>query len=84
MRLLSKKEVVDMMEDGWELGCSVSVVMPDGKMTTDGRWWLQKGGCGYGGDIKTVHGNVIYALINQNTITKKKYGFPTTTYKLVK
>jgi len=67
-------EILKLMNSGWQLGLSKSCT---------GGWWLQKGGCGYGGESKRFHGNVkIFELVKENLIKSDGYGFPTQTYHL--
>ena len=75
MKKLSKaqQEVVAMMENGWELGVSTSF---------DGRSWLQKGGCGKGGETKTVSIRTFSALRDAGLIESSGRSFPTEKYRL--
>lgn len=77
MKLNAKQQdVLDKMANGWQLGYSVG--------GRDSGWYdLQKGGQGYGGECLKVHGNTVYALQTRGLI-KQVYGFPTSTYILVK
>lgn len=67
-------EVLRLMADGWELGSSVS--------SQRSSTWLQKGGCGRGGESQTVSANTIAALWNRDLIEFGERSFPTQTYKL--
>ena len=46
------------------------------------RAWLQKGGCGRGGEAKDVRYDTFRALEKKELVKKKHEGFPTSTYKL--
>ena len=76
IKKLSKpqQEVIDLMRDGWELGTS---------MIMDSRSWLQKGGCGRGGDTKEVNASTKHALYVRGLIERKTTEFPLVTWKLV-
>jgi hypothetical protein len=70
---LSKKliEILQLMNNDWELGFDKFRY----------KWWLQKGGCGYGGDSKNIHGKTnIKFLIQENLISSKGFNYPTETY----
>ena len=73
---LSKKliEILELMNNGWELG-------RDHHMC---RWWLQKGGLGYGGDAIRLHGRTkVRMLLSEGLIEDDgKHHFPTTPYYL--
>lgn len=75
MKKLSKtqQEVVDLMRSGWELGNSGGFYS---------RTWLQKGGCGRGGDTKTVSVATLFALRKVNAIKVKNSQWALTTYQL--
>lgn len=77
MKLNAKQQdVLDKMANGWQLGYSV-----EGR---DSGWYsLQKGGQGFGGESIHLHGNTVDALHRRGLI-KQVYGFPTSTYILVK
>lgn len=68
-----QQEVVAMMRDGWELG--VLTVL-------DGRCWLQKGGCGKGGETKSVNNKTVAALRESGVIEIAERSFPTDKYRL--
>ena len=70
----TQQHVIDLMESGWELGCST---------TMDGRCWLQKGGLGQGGETEDVRHNTVHALYKRGLI-EGHYGFPTKKYTLRK
>lgn len=69
-----QQEVLDKMKAGWQLGVGMSY---------QGRAWLQKGGCGRGGETKTVNSATVWALRNKGLIALDKREFPLQTYKLV-
>lgn len=54
--------VLELMQDGYELGQSSGF----GK-----RVWLQKGGCGKGGDVKNISSSTLHAMINLKLINAK-------------
>ena len=66
-------EVLTLMNNGWELGYA------SGRDYS--HHWLQKGGCGHGGESKNVNSNTAHALYNRKLITQH-YSFPTSTYTL--
>jgi len=68
-----QREVINLMGKGWELGES---------MTFNGSSWIQKGGCGKGGESKTIHWNTIGALLDRELILQNTERFPLRTYKL--
>ena len=68
----AQKKVIDLMKSGWQLAKSV-----DQNHDT----WLQKGGCGRGGEIKRVHGNTFHALWIAGLIEYDQYDFPVSTYR---
>lgn len=72
---MSKKmiEVLQKMNEGWELGQEISFV---------GGWRLQLGGIGRGGISTTVNTHTAMGLFDRNMIEVHKRGFPTQTYKL--
>lgn len=73
---LSKRlrEILIMMCAGWELGRSE---------TWKGGWWLQKGGCGKGGECRYIHGRTnVRLLVKEGLIALNKRSFPTTKYHL--
>ena len=69
----AQQEVVDLMREGWELGVSTDFT---------GRCWLQKGGCGKGGETKDVRSTTVGALREAGVIKICGYSFPTTRYQL--
>ena len=69
----AQQEVIAMMRDGWELGVSTSF---------DGRCWLQKGGCGLGGETKSVNVRTVSALRKAGLIESAGRSFPTEKYRL--
>jgi hypothetical protein len=69
----AQQEVIDLMRQGWELGVST---------TADGRWWLQKGGLGRGGETNNVNANTAHALLRAGLIRSAGYSFPTQHYLL--
>jgi len=73
---LTKKliEILIFMNSGWELGISHAGSFG---------FWLQKGGCGKGGEYKEIHGRTnIYKLKIEGLIASNGYGFPTEKYHL--
>ena len=69
----TQQEVVDLMRDGWEFGVS---------LTFDGGCWLQKGGCGRGGETKRVSSNTLVSMRNSGLIVCSSSKFPLAIYKL--
>jgi hypothetical protein len=67
-------EVLSKMADGWQLGRRDGVI--------DGRAWIQKGGCGYGGEIQSVSLGTVRAMEHHGYIVKDTYKYPTQTYRL--
>ncbi len=70
----AQQHIVDLMKDGWQLGMSTAGL--------NRRSWIQKGGCGSGGEAENVHGNTVHALQDRGVITVDQDGFPSRTYKL--
>lgn len=69
-----QQEVVAMMRDGWELGVYTSY---------DVRCcWLQKGGCGKGGETKSVNHRTVVALQESGVIELSGKSFSTEKYRL--
>jgi len=66
-------EVLRMMLVGWQLGHR-------GGLT--GGYWLQKGGCGKGGESKDVNSLTICGLRDRGMIEVDVRGFPTIKYRL--
>lgn len=64
------QEVIDLMDEGWSL-CS----------TFHSGSWLQKNGCGMGGETKRVHANTVHALLERGLIVLSRFGFTTSAYK---
>lgn len=69
----SQQHVIDRMKSGWQLGTS---------MDLRAHSWIQKGGCGSGGDAEDVHGNTVSALFDKKIIVMDSERFPLRTYKL--
>lgn len=69
----AQQEVIAMMCDGWELGVSTALY---------GRCWLQKGGCGKGGETKSVNRKTVAALRESGMIEIAERSFPTDKYRL--
>lgn len=69
----TQQHVIDRMKSGWQLGTS---------MDLRGHSWLQKDGCGRGGETEDVHGNTVSALWSKNIIVTDHERFPLRTYKL--
>lgn len=69
----TQQHVIDRMESGWQLGTS---------MDLRGHSWIQKYGCGSGGDAEDVHGNTVHALLDGKLIVVDSVKFPLRTYKL--
>jgi len=72
-RSKTQQLVLDLMKEGWELGASTGI---------DRRCWLQKNGCGNGGEIKNVSAATVHALYKHGLI-KRNNGFPWCTYTLI-
>jgi len=68
----AQTRVVELMEQGWELGESVSISF--------GGAWLQKGGVGYGGSSEKVSRATVHALVSKKVIVCTDHSFPTRTY----
>ncbi len=64
----NQQEVVNRIKEGWALCVSNSF---------NRRVWLQKDGCGRGGDTEPVHGSTFYALYKRELVELKKDGYPT-------
>jgi hypothetical protein len=69
-----QQAVLDKMAQGWQLGKSNSDI--------DGRAWLQRDGCGYGGPTMKVNLATFNALRNAGLIVKDIFKYPTQTYRL--
>lgn len=69
----TQQRVVDLMEQGWELGCS---------MTIDGKPWIQQGGLGKGGKTEKVSIATLDGLLKKKVIQMAYRRFPTTAYCL--
>ena len=65
----NQKHVVDRLRDGWELG-----------LDTD--YWLQKGGCGFGGESEKVNSSTAHALYKKGVVVVKSSRFPLDTFRL--
>lgn len=67
---LKMLEILGLMVNGWELGKDVDF---------NGRWWIQKGRLGCGGETKSnLHRGMIQGLIDRGLIERGQYHFPTT------
>ena len=71
----AQQEVITLMNEGWEL-CSSNTMI--------GGSWLQKNGCGNGGETKRVGTNTFFSLFKRKTIILFKNSFPTSHYRLSK
>lgn len=71
----TQQHIIDRMKSGWQLGQSTAGL--------NRHSWLQKDGCGRGGEAEDVHGNTISALQDRKIIVVDVEGFPLRTYKLV-
>lgn len=76
---LSKRqqEVIDLLTQGWELGCSQGWTRP--------LCWMQKNGLGKGGPYKPIHRSTVRSLWKRELIEyvhKEKDGYNLTRYKL--
>lgn len=69
----TQQHIVDLMKSGWQLGVSTDY---------RGYSWIQKGGCGQGGETEDVHGNTLSALRNKGIIVVDVEAFLLRTYKL--
>lgn len=65
--------ILDYMRDGWELGHSKSYY---------NRRWLQKGGCGKGGESINVHPKTFEHLLSKKLIEFKDKTPTASIYKL--
>lgn len=70
---MAQQEIIDKMSNGWELGFAESF---------NCRFWLQKGGCGKGGETKGVRSTTVASLQGKGLIEIAKKGYPLSTYKL--
>jgi len=72
---LSKRQqiVVDRMQESWALCVSRGF---------HSNVWLQKNGCGRGGESEQVSFSTFHALYKRNLITLNKDGYPTECWKL--
>ncbi|MFA5306526.1 MAG: hypothetical protein WC365_03690 [Candidatus Babeliales bacterium] len=68
-----QKEVIKLMANGWELGLDIGLT---------GRYWMQQGGCGRGGESKNIHANTIYFLNHKKLIKSTKREFPLEHFEL--
>ena len=79
MKKLSKSqiEVLEFMRNGWQLGSRIQL------KEFHKRFWLQKGGCGKGGESKKVSSKTAYFLIENNLIEvdDSGYGGQNSTYR---
>ena len=75
MTKVTKKQmhVLQLMNDGWELGKSSSL---------SGHIWLQQDGLGRGGNTEDVHANTFNGLYTRRLIEQKKRSFPTSLWGL--
>ena len=75
MKRLSKSQIeaIRFMRNGYELGRT------SGFCTSV---WLQKGGCGCGGDTAKIKENTFHSLLTRGLITSTSYKYPTTTFCL--
>lgn len=75
MRLGEKqKEILNLMNNGWELGRN---------LTMQGNYWLQKGGCGRGGETKhDISPDSVHGIYKKGLIRVNKKSFPLETYEL--
>jgi len=71
----SQLKVLRLMASGWELGKDNSMI---------GRWWMQEGGLGRGGEAKDVHARTPYNLRKKVLIQRPKNTpqFPPEYYRL--
>ena len=70
-------EILKLMSEGWELCSSTTFDLSSST-------WLQKGGCGKGGQTKCISIATKHALFKKGLIGYKKYEFPTTRWFLTK
>lgn len=66
--------VLNMMRDGWSLcyGSGLGTCI-----------WLQKNGCGRGGDSERVHAATFHGLFKRGLIRESHTNYPTSTWELV-
>lgn len=69
----TQTEAIKLMRNGWELGISGSLY---------NRAWLQKGGCGKGGESKKLSFATFESLRRQGFIERHEFRYPTQTYRL--
>ncbi len=69
----TQQHVIDRMKSGWQLGTSTSLHPCS---------WLQKDGCGRGGEAEDVHAGTVHSLLDRGMIIVDHEGFPLRTYKL--
>jgi hypothetical protein len=60
-----QREVIELMDSGWQLGLSSKFITLH---STTPRAWLQKGGCGRGGETKDVNMKTFYALCDKGLL----------------
>lgn len=69
----NQSEIVKLMSEGWQLGSTNGIEV---------RTWLQKGGCGKGGESKNVNATSVNALLFRGIIIVDIDCYPTKTFKL--
>jgi len=70
----AQQRVLDKMRHGWQLGHD---------MTLNGRYWLQQGGCGRGGEFQTVPYPTVHALEQKGAIEIDLETYPRRTYRVI-
>ena len=69
----NQQSVVDKMKEGWQLGLH---------MGYNTRYWLQKNGCGRGGETQEVNAHTARALRSKGLIVVDETSFPLQTFRL--
>jgi len=71
----SQLEILRLMASGWELGLECVMLA---------RYWMQKGGLGYGGEARNVHATTAHSLRKKGLIERNpnKPYFPSIHYRL--
>jgi hypothetical protein len=69
----NQQNVLDKMKDGWQLGLHLGFHT---------RYWLQKNGCGNGGETMDVNAHTAHGLRNKGLIIVDTTEFPLQTFRL--
>ena len=71
----SQIKVINLMNDSWQLVSTMGLY--------NQVFWLQKGGCGRGGESINVNANTVRSLIKAGIITMNTREYPLQTYRQV-